>query len=449
VSEFLKRILRYDSWANTKTGQGTKCDKTRYAVPVLDYLTETDLSTAYRSDDVAQRIVDKVPDAALDKGFDLMPSDVPAYDYFWAEWKRLKLAEKFHEAWKWGRLYGGCALILDIEDGQDRDQPLNLNSVKSIRWAQVIESRYYDVVRCGADPTTDYYRKPELIRIQSNIVPGGTSPVENGLATGIEFHASRVIFFWGKEIPWEEFESNDFCHDSVLQKAWSKIHQYDAAYSAVGKLIPEMRQNVYKMPGWAELQAAGKANIIAQRISDMNQGRSVHKMLVLDAEETIESDTITFSGIDVILDKFARRVVQASGMPHTITLGEGSTGNTSGRTETEEWAATISETQKNYLTPKIERTIELVFSQTGAAPLPEFGFEISYQSIISKTDADKVAQYKTIAEADEIYSRMGILNPEDFRNRFSEDGFKLDIQLSEEIPEPDPVIPPLEPPPTE
>ena len=446
MTNFITRLLKMDSWANAKTGQGTSCDKTKYGQPILDYLDEDALATAYRSDDVAQRIVDKVPEAALDKGFDLMPSSDPAYDFFWAEWKRLGLPEKFHEAWKWGRLYGGCALILDIEDGQERDQPLNINAVKSIRWAQVIESRYYSVTRCGADPSTEYYRKPELITIQSNIVPGGIVPGTDSLGTGVTFHASRVIFFWGKEIPWESFETNDFCHDSVLQKAWSKIYQYDAAYSAVGKLIPEMRQNVYKMPGWAELQAAGKGSLVAQRISDMNQGRSIHKVLVLDAEETMESDTITFSGIDPILDRFGRRVVQASGMPHTIVLGEGSTGNTSGRTETEEWAATISEAQKHYLTPKLDRLIDLMFMQVGVPPLPQFGFEISYPSIISKTDADKITEYKTVAEADDIYARMGILNPEDFRQRFSEDGFKIDIQLSEDIPEPDPVIPPLDEP---
>jgi uncharacterized protein len=431
---FAQNMFRMDAWANAKTGQGTGCDRTLLTKPSLNSLTEDDLENAYRSDDVCARIVDKLPEAAFSKGFYLLPSEDEAHDFFWSEWERLGLEKKFLEAWKWGRLYGDCALILQIDDGQENNQPVNWPAVKEIRWAHVMENRYYDVVSIGSNPSRPYFRQPEMIRVQSHTVSSSTSAItpDQNEPTMLEYHASRVIFFHGKELPWNAYQSNDYSHDSVLQKAWDKISQFDSAYAAVGKLLPELRLRIYKMPGWAEMVASGKQGIVERRLADMNSTLSVYRMLVMDAEESVESDTLTLSGVDAILDKMARRVVQVAEMPHTLVLGEGSQGSTSGRSETEDWATTVLEQQMAYLTPKIKSIIDKMFAQKGAPALPEKGFEIHYHSIISKRDSEKNDEYVKVAQADQIYAMMGVISPEEMRSRFSEDGFQINIKLSED-----------------
>jgi phage-related protein (TIGR01555 family) len=186
------------------------------------------------------------------------------------------------------------------------------------------------------------------------------------------------------------------------------------------------------MPDFAQLIGSGEENAVHGRLAALQMYRSLYRMTVMDAEETIETNEAAFAGVEQIMDKFSRRIVQASGMPHTIVLGEGSTGNTSGRTETEEWAATVVEAQQAYLTPKIKRMIELFAAIKGAPALPESGFEVTYASILAKPDSEKAAEYKTVADADDIYMRNGVLLPEEVRSRWSEDGFKFEIELSED-----------------
>ena len=454
VKTYIEAIksIRLDAWSNKQTGQGGKCDKSKYNAPDLNVLTEDDLEVAYRSDDVAKRIVNKLPHAALEKGFDLLPNDIPAYDYFWEQWNHHSLNEKLKSTWIFARLYGNTVLIFEIEDGREPSEPVDWNNVKGIRWVQYLEKRYYDVVEVGADPNSEFYRKPLIIRVQSNNIPAGSANANTNESNiksdnelnNVEFHASRCIFFDGEEIPWNSYMENDYSHDSVLQDSWDKIANYESVYSAAAQLIPEIRLNKYKIPGWADIVASGQQDKVEKRLQALQQTRSVYNMVVMDEAETLESDTVTVSGLDSMMDKFGRRVVQASKMPHTIALGEGSEGNTSGRTETEEWAATVSEEQNTYLKPKLQKIMDIIFAQSDAPKNKGDVFEIMFFPIIVKKQADQVVEYKTVSEADNTYIMNGVMTPEDARKRFTEDGFKLDITLDEIEPESeDDDIPPI------
>ena len=433
AKKYIKNILKMD-WKNEKTGMGGDCDKNKSTEASLDYKTENELETIYRVDDVAKNIVNKLPKAAFEKGFDLMPNDIPQYDFFWNEWKRLKLEEKVLKAWIWGRLYGNSVLILDIEDGQERNLPVDWNKVRDIRWAQILEKRYYDVREIGSKPNSDYYRKPLIISVQSNNIPSASENREQNkenTLNNVEFHASRCVFFDGEEIPWYAYQENDFCHDSVLQQAFQPIANYASAYSGASQMMHEIRERIYKIPGWAEIVASGQQDKVEQRLQALNQTKSVYKLLVMDEDENYESNTVSLSGIHEMLDKFGRRVVQAANAPHTIVLGEGSTGNTSGRTETEQWADQVAQEQVSYLKPKLQRLIQMIFAQSEAPKMPSDmnEFEIQFPSIITRRDSDKVADYKSVSEADDKYIANGVMTPDDARKRFTEDGFKLDITL--------------------
>lgn len=443
ILDYVKALTRKDAWGNASTGQGTDCDRAKKAVPFQPKISEHDLERAYSGDDVAERIVKKLPNAAMEKGFDVLPSDHPAYDFLWDEYKRLDILTKIKEAWIWGRLYGDTVLIFDLDDGQDRSQPVKWDSIKSIRWAQILESRYYEVLEVGGDPNSEYYRKPEKIRLYSTTIAksnesGGES---DALATSTVIHCSRCIFFNGVELPFAAWEDNDYHHVSVLEHSWGHLQNYATVFDAVAELVPELRQLIYKMPGWAEMRTTNQGQAIEKRLQDLRSSKSVYKMLVTDSEESIESSEMTLSGVDAVMDKFARRLVQSSGMPHTIALGEGSQGNTSGRTETEEWAATVSQEQTTYLIPKLKWIERAIFAQIGAPQLDDGQcFEYHFPSIISESESDKTERYERVSKADQIYAMLGVISPQEMRSRFSQDGFKLQIQLDD-----DDEVEPMEP----
>ena len=434
MSSFKDKMIeaeRTDAWQNKITGQGTGCDKGVHATPVEYLIPYKELEALYASDDVAERIVDKLPKAALNKGFDLSPkTDEPFYDYFWEIFRHHKLDEKFLEAWKLARLYGNAVIIFDFEDGQERFMPLNVKAIREIRWSIVMEKPYYEVTEIGTDPMSPYFRKPERIRVIPHSGIGATN--NKTLNNFVEFHASRCMFFDGRVLNWNAYQNNNYSHRSVLETCFDHLKRFDSVYAAVAHLVPELRQNIYKMPDFAELVASGKETAVQRRLAAFNMYKSMFRLSVMDAEETLETTDSTFSGVQQIMTEFKNRIVQASGMPHTIALGEGSTGNTSGRTETEEWAATVAEEQQAYLTPKVKWLIDMFAEIKGAPKLPKEGFEITYQSIITESDDSKSERYHKLAQADEIYMRNGVISPNEARSRFTHDGININIEIDDE-----------------
>lgn len=438
--EYLGNITHFDGWSNIITGLGMKNrDKKKSTKIDFDVYSAEDLECIYSMSDIAENIIDILPEDMMTKGHTISLGEDEEKEASATEalndFKKIyNLDKKITEAMKMARLYGDSYLILGWDDGQEPDQPLNEDGIKSLKYAHVFTSHDMTYKDIENDPNSLEYRKPKTYQIYS------TALVNNGQATkdigGSQvIHVSRMVHFVGKELPFNMYRKLGYRNLSVLNKSIPHIKSYDQSYSAAATFMEEFTQGIFKIKDLGKLLAAGKDNEIMKRLELVDMKRSVVKSIVIDADgEDFTRQVPTLAGVPQVMEKMEERVVTSSNMPHTKLLGQGATGTLGGGGESEnkEWYDFVSRKQKDYLVPKLNKLYELIMKNKSG---PFRGvvldsWEISFNSLWEMSALQKAELHNKQADADKKYIESQVLSPEEVAiSRFSSREYKLETNL--------------------
>lgn len=88
-------------------------------VPIPQVLTEF-----YESNGLFVKIIDAPAEEALRSGFSLDLNNATANAFVESELERLDWIEQATTAIKWARLYGGCLIVMLIDDGGGLESPV-------------------------------------------------------------------------------------------------------------------------------------------------------------------------------------------------------------------------------------------------------------------------------------------------------------------------------------
>ena len=133
----IKDLIKNDGWMNLFSGMGTKADKRKSTIAVPNgFLRDAELEIIYADDGLGARIIDLLPDDMMKQGWHYefenekegFEKESKIYDDVF---KEIKANDKISKALKWARLYGGALILLGVYDGEELDQPLNLNKIKN------------------------------------------------------------------------------------------------------------------------------------------------------------------------------------------------------------------------------------------------------------------------------------------------------------------------------
>lgn len=458
--------VHQDGWENTWTGLGTSTDKTTQGqFLAVGQMSDSLLSALYHQHDVAQRIVDTLPNEMYRKGFSVEAFGEPEKDAeLNAKVRVLNVRGIFQEACRWGRLFGGAAVIMGADDGQPAASPLVPERVRSVEWLRVADRREIQVLsfyETGAKAgTPETYQYTPL----GAYVTGGSSII----------HESRVIMFGGAPTGRIEKIQLGWWDYSVLQNVYEIMRSYDTGWKAVEHLLTDAHQAVFTMAGLASaLESPEGTSAVDARMRLIDRQRSVGRPIVMDAgdsaagepAESFTRQSVSFAEIPAILDKEMLRLAQAAKMPVTILMGQSPAGmNATGESDFRWFYDQIETEQKNNQSPKIVRLVDVILRSKEFAS-PDLDVDVRWQSLWSETPGQQAATRKTIADADAVYINAGVLTPEEVTlSRFGGDGFggeislsneslearsnmlELELEKAEEEPEPPPVpMPPVVP----
>jgi phage-related protein (TIGR01555 family) len=166
--------VRFDGWENSVTGYGTWRDKLTYGHHAFSaQISDSELSTLFYSDDVAAKLIEKRPEEAFRRGYKLI---VKNSDVLEAKAKALGLDAKMQEAITWGRLWGGCLLIIGAEQGSPT-APLDETKVRDVRFLNVVDRRFAYVERSYTDPLAPNYGEPRSIESTASTAPSARARV--------------------------------------------------------------------------------------------------------------------------------------------------------------------------------------------------------------------------------------------------------------------------------
>lgn len=394
-------VSRADSWINAMTGLGTLRDKLTHAKVVPSTkLEDVTLETLFNDDDVARRIVTKLPRDAIRRGFEIVLEGDDATADAEADVARLmddQLAKldavsKLREAWIWARLYGGGGIFVGAEDGLSPEQPLNETGIRTVRFLNVIKRPQLTVKQRYLDLKSPFFGEPEIYTV-------GATKTPLGATGGIDIHATRLIMFRGARTAQTTMESPTGWDDSVLQTVYAALQQSTTGWQSVAHLMTDASQGVLKVANLVDLIATGGQEALRTRISMMDLARSVCRAILVDAEkESFERVSTSFTGLPEVMDRLMMRVASAAEMPVTLLFGRSPAGlNATGESDIRGWYDVVSDGQNDELKPRLERLLRLMFA---AADSPTRGrvperWSVEFAPLWQPTDRE-------IAETDKI-----------------------------------------------
>jgi len=346
-----------DSMQNLVTGMGTDKDKTFSTFFSLGLMDRTQLDAAYRGDWIARKAVDiPAEDATREwREWQADPDEVEAIETIE---KDLRIQQKVKSAMQRGRLYGGGALIMGINQGKPEDEIiLDSLDVDCLQFVHVVSRWELSNGPIQWDIESPFYGEPEYYT---------TSNQKSAL---VKIHPSRVVRFIGNEIP--DLTMANGWGDSVLQAVNDAVVGAGSVSSSIAQLVAEAKLDVIKIPGLSEniTNAAYEARL-KKRFSFANISKSVYGILLLDAAEEWERINSQFAGLPDVQKMFLLIACGAVDVPSTRFLGQSPAGlSSTGEGDLRNYYDGVTSKQKNEVQPILSRLDEvLIRSALGKMP---------------------------------------------------------------------------------
>lgn len=407
-----------DSLTNLTTGLGTDRDKNMYT-QFADFvqLDDVQLLAAYRGDWIARKVVD-IPAHDATRRWRAWQADNEQIEMLEAEEKRLGLRRKVRAAMKWGRLFGGGALIMGIPD-DDPAKPLDKEKgirQGALKYVHAVTRRQLTAGELEDDISLEIYGVPRDYTV--NTKDGGITKI----------HCSRVVRFVGNELPDPDLPSQTpGWGDSVLQAVEDAIKQASGASSGIATLIHEAKIDVIKLPGLMDKVADPQyRERVLERYKLANVSKSFINSLLLDAEEEWERIVVNFASLPDVLKLYLLIAAGAADIPATRMLGQSPLGmNSTGESDMRNYYDRIEADQEDDLSPAIATLDEMLIWSTFGSRDKNIYYE--WNELWQMDDAQRAELASKKAATHQVDVGLGLIDPEALRiarqNQLIEDGF--------------------------
>lgn len=448
------RAATGDSFANVASrlgyGAGSQQDSARYKI---DFISRNwyQLEAAYRSNWVCGMAVDVVAEDMTRAGIEFQSDNLTPEDaaIIHSEFETLRIWNELGNVVRWGRLYGGAIGVLLIE-GQRMETPLIIDRVGEGQFKGIVALDRWQVQPSLNDLVTDL--GPDLGMPKFYQVNAGAKTLVNE-----KIHYSRVIRMVGLELPWRQMMAENMWGQSVLERLWDRLVNFDSATAGAGQLIYKAHLRTMKVKGFRELVATGGKLFEAfiEQMKLIRQFQGIEGMTVVDGNDEFDTHQYTFAGLADMLLQFGQQLSGALQIPLVRLFGQSPAGmNSTGESDLRTYYDGIATQQDQKLRPGVGRIAALISLSKLKKPLPP-GFAFSFAPLWQMTDTDKATVAKTTTEAVMAAEASGIISPataaKELRQVSRATGVFSHItdddinQLDAEPPSPDDVAPEDEP----
>lgn len=339
-----KRLSRMDGYKNLMTGYGTGRDH----IEQFTYSQESQIQTAtleamYAQHPLAWKIVDLFPDDGLREWIDIDHDESTEIE---ALLEDIGLREALEESLKMARLLGGSAIFLDIDDGKEPFEPLDLKGAQGIRGCEVLEKDYLN---------------PEL-------PPGRSLRIPLWRISGTErvIHESRLLRFHGVVVSREWMLNNNGWGQSCLQRSSKPLIASSLAHGFVPNVLKDFIRDVIKINDLAGLaddpdqEAAAKS--FWDRLDYMFLAESLLNKAVLDKEDEFIRQTTSVAGLPGLIRDSDNWLAMSTSIPKTKFFGESPGGNLSqvGTSQEKDWFKTVAAYQEATIRPALRRVFKVI-----------------------------------------------------------------------------------------
>jgi len=382
-----------DGLENVMTGLGTSADSNSHNhwTPSGNNSDYSQLITRYREDWVSQKVCNIIPQDTTRKWRTIDSDDGTLAD------KQFKIAELFREAYKWARVYGTSFLVLDLADGAELTEPLDINNLKKgcINSLRVIERvRMVATGIMEVNPMSPHYGLPVYYSF---------------LGSPSRIHHTRVIRFEGTDLPVWEKQRNQWYSDSTLIPLMSTIDNFHVAAAAASQLCKEATIDVVTVDGLQALLTNPEGEkAIMKRFRVMKQMKSVYNVLLLDDTEEYDTKSIALSGVKDLIWEYLKIIAAAVGIPATRFLSASPDGmNATGESDLVNYIEFLTGLQTSVFDPRLEIIDAILQKHFG---IKEWDYE--WNCIFPESSAQKAERELNIVQQLKDLVEAGIITRE-------------------------------------
>ena len=430
-------------WHNPMTGMGTSADKRAYTSflprgPLGRYATDA----LWRESSMARKIASIPVWDAMREGYEVAvakgATDPDALTGLAGEQDRLHLSWYVLLARLWERAYGGGAVYLNVQDGLDPSQPLDIDRVRWVknlfalnRWELTPDLTTGIQDRFGED-----YGMPQVYQMWRD-------PAGGMVSVGyVRVHRTRLLIFPGDPIPNRVRAYNSGWGDSIFEYLFDELMNKGTASAGAATLAGEISTPVFAKKGmFAELLAHG-SDALRARLENVRIAAGNFRGIALDMDmETFKRETASLTGLEGLLNRFAMDLSGAADIPATRLWGKSPDGqNATGDADTRNYHAAVRSDQNDRIGPQIRTALQILFrapkwGPEGQDPNPfrskePEGWSLRWGNLWQLNDQERAALRLDQGHTDEIYVKMGVLSKAEVRqSRFGgiEQGFDITL----------------------
>lgn len=357
------------------------------------------LANTYKSNGFAKLAVDlPVSDCFRDGGYIINSATLSAEELQkLQDYMEEHDTEVIKQCLRWGRLYGGGLILCSTE--QDSDTPFNPKTI----YKKDVE--FYACDRWQCVPNCDNVYMADSFVLQDNFI-------ENGVGGLMTFDRSRVKTFSGEVQPYYLRNLLQGWGASIFESIIPQLNQYLKANSVILELLDEAKIDILKIFELSSVLASnGGEAIIKKRAEIFAQQKNYKNMGVMDANDDYVQKTMSFSGLNEILEKIFLLICSSLRLPYSKVFGRGASGFSSGEDDLENYNAMIMSDLRVPVQPIIKWIAQIRCCQLFGRLVDDLSITWKPLRVLSEKEqqelnTSKVNAYNTLLQAGVLTRRQ-------------------------------------------
>ena len=414
---------------NAFTGQGTSRDPSSFNL----WSTPRTLNRVERHgmgrNALVKQALGKIPDTATREGWDVRILDdsvedkQAVTDQIRTYEQRLAITNRINRALFRGRQHGQALVILGIEDGRSFADPVDVDNIRTIHWAAVIDARDFNPYKL-APSTSEHFGSVEIFEV-TNI----NGVLEDGLRYGADsvsydydtwsgvleseatngggqlyVHMDRVLYF----------PTGDYY--SLLDSLQDSLGAYFETMGGIRTAAREASMLKYKVNNNKRQQWSANAELAKNHMRLVQLAKSAFNAFVLGDDEDVSVLTRPLAGIADLANPIMAWVAASLSIPNTIFWQVSPGGFGKGESERETFHEDVHAFQEQILTPQLTRLHAYILAAFDGAQLsPTTKREIHYNDL-SPPDEEMTSKLRNEALAElRLEAKDGLITRKEFR----------------------------------
>jgi len=386
------KVVSVDSLSNLVANIGTNRDKRTHNSFGFEFVNQIELESAYQSNWIARRIVDKPNEDALREWRKFSGKQSKQIEN---EERRLGVQQAYLDTCCWADLYGGAALLMVT--GQDLSTPLDLNKIKKGGLKNLVVLDRWDI-------------QPTEFNLTDPLKPNWMLPEYYMMVNGEQkIHYTHIIRRTGARLPRRMRMFEQGWGDSRLRRCMSDLRDVVATKSGIASLVLEANVDTVSVKGLQSALSGPQCDQITERYRLFGMMKSLVNLGLLDADnETYDRKSVAFSGLSQIMEQFMVWTAGAAEMPVTELWGQSASGlSATGEGDRKNYEGTIKGKQDGSMRLDLEG-LDQVLIRSALGEYPK-DLEFEWNPLSLPTGNEQAQEELADAQADSLYLENGVI----------------------------------------